>query len=275
MVSIRSIGRHIALFVTFFVTALSFPVLSEPLPTQLHAALLGSKQVIISPEQYPTEITAEFYQLSPENQSQFLNLRREKLAMILKTLNGRIIEDPELEFESHDGWLTGKAKAIVTSIDYLLFQNCKLLVTPGRDIGTVYTAQVVAYWGLGSRVKGMGFELSLLREKTKEGNLRTTLSIDSIKVLRAYMPVPIASATFRVIRFNSLDFGPDEMKEVKVDHLPLGPVTSNGKNHLGLGFGSGLAIPPFPFSTVTGFTAQRLKRKILWTCEQLLGSEKS
>lgn len=270
-----AIKRFLNWAVTVFVTISSFSAGSDAVDPNLRAEILGGRQILISPEQYPSKVTADFYAMTAEQQTQFLALRREKLTLILKSLRGRIIEDPEIDFATHNGWLTGKAKAIITTIDYLLFQNCKLLVTPGRDIGTLYTAQVVAYWGLGSNVKGVGFELTLLRERTKDGNIRSTLSVDRIQVLKAYVPIPVASASFRVIRFNSLDFGPDEMENVKVDHLPLGPVTSNGQNHLGLGFGSGLAIPPAPFATITGFTAQRIKRKILWTCEQLLGTSET
>lgn len=257
---------------TLIGVALVFAPVAWPAPSSpldLTAVILGKKSVRISPQDYPMDALADFYALPEPTQAEFLELRKEKLAGLLKTLRGRIVEDADAT-EPQPGWLTQKALALVKSIDILLFRNAKLLTTPNKDVGTLYTAQVVTYWGLGNRVAGWGMELSLLRERTLEGTLKTTISLDKIHVLRAYVPVPVAAATFRAIRFNSLDFGPDEMENVNVDHLPLGPVTSTGKNHLGLGFGTGVAFPPAPVGSITGFTARRGQRKVLWSCERLL-----
>ena len=265
----RSFFYLATLILTVFVT------LSEPAFAKggqdltLVAKIAGQRQIAISPLNYPAEILAEYLALDAERQAQFLALRQDKLSKVLQSLKGQLLDEPDPEL-SDGGWFSSQATKLMKTIDMLLFQNCKLLTSPAREVGTLYTAQMVFYWGIGKRVKGLGLELSFLHHRDAQGQTQTTLSLDRIQVLRAYVPIPMASASFRVIRFNSLRGEDDQMENVTVDHLPLGPVTSKGNNHLGLGFGAGLAFPPFPFSTFTGFTAKRMKQKVLWTCANLL-----
>lgn len=233
--------------------------------------VMGRFYFRLSPAKYDKSTTADFFTLETAQQKQFLELRQDKLARILKRLRARIV-DPSLVTDFEPGWIVQKVMIPVQTIDNLLFMNARLITSPIHDQGHLYSAQAAAYWGWGKDVKGVVFELSLLRERLADGRVRTTLSIDKLKVTRAYLPVPMASLSGRYLFYWAKNSHTDQFNRVNIDHLPLGLVTLTGVDHLGMGGLAGLSIPPAPIGTFTGFTVQRETSRIIYACETALAS---
>jgi hypothetical protein len=234
--------------------------------------VMGRTQLRLSPLQYDESVLNAFYALDPAQQEEFLNVRRENLDKLLKRVRSRVVTETAEDLPE-PGWFARRVLALIQSVDLLLFQNANLITAPVADIGHIYSGQIATYWGFGDKAIGLAFELTFLSERLADGQTRRSVFVESPRVIRTYLPVPIASGSLRFIRYRTRDSSPDPLAEVKVDHMPLGFVATKGQNHFGLGYLLGFSVPPFPIGTVSGFVTERQYRKVLYPCESKLTSD--